>query len=123
MRQLSVLLLSDEGQDIAEYAMMVAVILLIVVGTLRIIGPTRTRFFLRSRVLSAEIDLLRVETKLSTGNCGLRTPAARSGFWLLFHRLSGLACPGATFFASFDVCGCTKLQFTLPRPPKLPLDG
>jgi len=61
MRQLSVLLLSDEGQDIAEYAVMVAVILLIVVGTLRIIGPTRTRFFLRSRVLSAEIDLLRVE--------------------------------------------------------------
>ena len=61
MRQLSVLLLSDEGQDIAEYAVMVAVILLIVVGTLRIIGPTRTRFFLGARVLSAEIDLLRVE--------------------------------------------------------------
>jgi len=61
MRQLSFLLLSDEGQDIAEYAVMVAVILLIVVGTLRIIGPTRTRFFLGSRVLSAEIDLLRVE--------------------------------------------------------------
>ena len=61
MRQLSVLLLSDEGQDIAEYAVMVAVILLIVVGTLRIIGSNSNTVFLRSRVLSAEIDLLRVE--------------------------------------------------------------
>jgi hypothetical protein len=38
MRQPFVLLSSDDGQDIAEYAVMVAVILIIVVGTLRLIG-------------------------------------------------------------------------------------
>jgi Flp pilus assembly pilin Flp len=51
MRQLSFLLLSDEGQDIAEYAVMVAVILLIVVGTLRIIGSNSNTVF--SSVASA----------------------------------------------------------------------
>jgi Flp pilus assembly pilin Flp len=51
MRQLSVLLLSDEGQDIAEYAVMVAVILIIVVGTLRIIGSNSNTVF--SSVASA----------------------------------------------------------------------
>ena len=51
MRQLSVLLLSDEGHDIAEYAVMVAVILLIVVGTLRIIGSNSNTVF--SSVASA----------------------------------------------------------------------
>lgn len=45
MRQLFVLLSSDEGQDIAEYAVMVAVILLIVVGTLRIIGSNANTVF------------------------------------------------------------------------------
>jgi hypothetical protein len=38
MRQLLVLLSCDEGQDIAEYAVMVAVILLIVVGILGLIA-------------------------------------------------------------------------------------
>jgi Flp pilus assembly pilin Flp len=51
MRQLYVLLSSDEGQDIAEYAVMVAVILLIVVGTLRIIGSNSNTVF--SSVASA----------------------------------------------------------------------
>ena len=41
----------DEGQDIAEYAVMVAVILLIVVGTLRIIGSNSNTVF--SSVASA----------------------------------------------------------------------
>ena len=45
MRQLSVLLLSDEGQDIAEYAVMLAVILVIVVGTLRLIGSNSNNAF------------------------------------------------------------------------------
>jgi Flp pilus assembly pilin Flp len=51
MRQLCVLLSSEEGQDIAEYAVMVAVILLIVVGTLRIIGSNSNTVF--SSVASA----------------------------------------------------------------------
>jgi Flp pilus assembly pilin Flp len=51
MRQLFVLLSSDEGQDIAEYAVMVAVILLIVVGTLRLIGSNSNTVF--SSVASA----------------------------------------------------------------------
>ena len=45
MRQILVLLSSDEGQDIAEYAVMVAVILLIVVGTLRLIGSNANTVF------------------------------------------------------------------------------
>ena len=36
---------SEDGQDIAEYAVMVAVILLIVVGTLRIIGSNSNTVF------------------------------------------------------------------------------
>jgi Flp pilus assembly pilin Flp len=46
-----VTLWSEEGQDIAEYAVMVAVILLIVVGTLRLIGSNSNTVF--SSVASA----------------------------------------------------------------------
>ena len=45
MRWLLVLFSSEDGQDIAEYAVMVAVILLIVVGTLRIIGSNANTVF------------------------------------------------------------------------------
>jgi Flp pilus assembly pilin Flp len=46
-----VTLWSEEGEDIAEYAVMVAVILLIVVGTLRLIGSNSNTVF--SSVASA----------------------------------------------------------------------
>ena len=36
---------NDEGQDIAEYAVMVAVILVIVVGTIRLIGGNANNVF------------------------------------------------------------------------------
>jgi Flp pilus assembly pilin Flp len=36
---------NDEGQDIAEYAVMLAVILVIVVGTLRLIGANANNVF------------------------------------------------------------------------------
>lgn len=39
------LVLDDEGQDIAEYAVMVAVILIIVVGTIRLIGSNANTVF------------------------------------------------------------------------------
>ena len=35
----------DEGQDIAEYAVMLAVILVIVVGTIRLIGGNSNNVF------------------------------------------------------------------------------
>jgi Flp pilus assembly pilin Flp len=35
----------DEGQDIAEYAVMLAVILVIVVGTIRLIGSNSNTVF------------------------------------------------------------------------------
>ena len=35
----------DQGQDIAEYAVMVAVILIIVVGTIRVIGTNANTVF------------------------------------------------------------------------------
>ena len=35
----------DEGQDIAEYAVMLAVILVIVVGTIRLIGANSNNVF------------------------------------------------------------------------------
>ncbi len=41
----------EEGQDIAEYAVMLAVILVIVVGTVRLIGSNANNVF--SRVGSA----------------------------------------------------------------------
>jgi Flp pilus assembly pilin Flp len=37
--------LEDEAQDIAEYAVMVAVILVVVVGTLRIVGSNANTVF------------------------------------------------------------------------------
>ncbi len=37
--------LEDEGQDIAEYAVMVAVILIVVVGTIRLIGSNSNTVF------------------------------------------------------------------------------
>ena len=36
---------NDEGQDIAEYAVMLAVILVIVVGTVRLIGSNSNNVF------------------------------------------------------------------------------
>ncbi|HKW67286.1 MAG TPA: hypothetical protein VJP04_08370 [Terriglobales bacterium] len=36
---------NDEGQDIAEYAVMLAVILVIVVGTVRLIGSQANNVF------------------------------------------------------------------------------
>ena len=39
------ILIKDEGQDIAEYAVMLAVILVIVVGTLRLIGSNANNVF------------------------------------------------------------------------------
>jgi Flp pilus assembly pilin Flp len=35
----------DQGQDVAEYAVMLAVILVIVVGTIRLIGSNATNVF------------------------------------------------------------------------------
>jgi Flp pilus assembly pilin Flp len=37
--------LEEEGQDIAEYAVMLAVILVIVVGTIRLIGGSANNVF------------------------------------------------------------------------------
>ena len=37
--------MDDEGQDIAEYAVMLAVILVIVVGTLRLVGSNANNAF------------------------------------------------------------------------------
>jgi Flp pilus assembly pilin Flp len=45
MSQLLYLFDSDEGQDIAEYAVMLAVILVIVVGTIRLIGSNSNTVF------------------------------------------------------------------------------
>ncbi len=46
MRKFLVQLWSDErGQDIAEYAVMLAVILVIVVGTIRLIGSNANNVF------------------------------------------------------------------------------
>ena len=42
---LSCLWRSEEGQDIAEYAVMLAVILIIVVGTVRLIGGNANNAF------------------------------------------------------------------------------
>jgi Flp pilus assembly pilin Flp len=39
------LLFEDEGQDIAEYAVMLAVILVLVVGTIRLIGTNSNNAF------------------------------------------------------------------------------
>ena len=36
---------NDEGQDIAEYAVMLAVILVLVVGTIRLIGSNANNVF------------------------------------------------------------------------------
>jgi Flp pilus assembly pilin Flp len=45
MAQLMRLWQEDEGQDIAEYAVMLAVILVIVVGTIRLIGSNANNVF------------------------------------------------------------------------------
>jgi Flp pilus assembly pilin Flp len=37
--------LTDEGQDIAEYAVMLAVILVLVVGTVRLVGSNANNAF------------------------------------------------------------------------------
>jgi Flp pilus assembly pilin Flp len=39
------LLRDDEGQDIAEYAVMLAVILVVVVGTIRLVGSNANNAF------------------------------------------------------------------------------
>jgi Flp pilus assembly pilin Flp len=45
MLKLAKAICSDEGQDIAEYAVMLAVILVLVVGTIRLIGSSANNVF------------------------------------------------------------------------------
>jgi Flp pilus assembly pilin Flp len=45
MMRLAKLLRNEEGQDIAEYAVMLAVILVIVIGTIRLIGGNANNVF------------------------------------------------------------------------------
>jgi Flp pilus assembly pilin Flp len=45
MRILNLLVSDDSGQDIAEYAVMLAVILVIVVGTIRLVGSNANNVF------------------------------------------------------------------------------
>ena len=45
MKRLLKLWQEEEGQDIAEYAVMLAVILVIVVGTIRLIGSNANNVF------------------------------------------------------------------------------
>lgn len=45
LRTLKQLFVEDSGQDIAEYAVMLAVILVIVVGTIRLIGSNANTVF------------------------------------------------------------------------------
>ena len=45
MRSFVKLVLDDSGQDIAEYAVMLAVILVLVVGTVRLIGSNANAVF------------------------------------------------------------------------------
>ncbi|HEV2401520.1 MAG TPA: hypothetical protein VGS27_31580 [Candidatus Sulfotelmatobacter sp.] len=45
MRLLSSLWFHEEGQDIAEYAVMLAVIMVLVVGTIRLIGSNASTVF------------------------------------------------------------------------------
>ena len=49
----------DQGQDIAEYAVMLAVILVIVVGTIRLIGSDANNVFSWLPVRSSSEYLLR----------------------------------------------------------------
>ena len=42
---LGILWTKDEGQDIAEYAVMLAVILVLVVGTIRLVGSNANNAF------------------------------------------------------------------------------
>jgi len=42
---ISTIWFDDEGQDIAEYAVMLAVILVIVVGTIRLVGSNANNVF------------------------------------------------------------------------------
>jgi Flp pilus assembly pilin Flp len=51
MTTLSELWVDDQGQDIAEYAVMLAVILVVVIGTIRLIGSNANNAF--STVASA----------------------------------------------------------------------
>jgi Flp pilus assembly pilin Flp len=43
--QIYEILFKDDGQDIAEYAVMLAVILVIVVGTIRLVGSNANNVF------------------------------------------------------------------------------
>jgi Flp pilus assembly pilin Flp len=45
MSSLSQFLKDDQGQDIAEYAVMLAVILVLVVGTIRLVGSKANNVF------------------------------------------------------------------------------
>jgi len=45
MTKLKRILMQEDGQDIAEYAVMLAVILVLVVGTIRLIGSNANSVF------------------------------------------------------------------------------
>jgi Flp pilus assembly pilin Flp len=65
MRMLARFWHEEEGQDIAEYAVMVAVILIIVVGTVRLIGSNSNTVF--SQVASAVHEKVQFPRKVLRG--------------------------------------------------------
>ena len=68
MRNIIDLLLADEGQDIAEYAVMLAVILVLVVGTIRLVGGMTVSIYVFPTLLK-EFQRLHsdVDVKVMTG--------------------------------------------------------
>jgi Flp pilus assembly pilin Flp len=57
----------DEGQDIAEYAVMLAVILVLVVGTIRLIGSNANNVFSNAASFHSIIDAKRISTWILRG--------------------------------------------------------
>ena len=58
----------DEGQDIAEYAVMLAVILVLVVGTIRLVGSNANTVCFRPRLLRFN-DPVRMTKRAPRGLC------------------------------------------------------
>jgi len=68
MTTLSELWVDDQGQDIAEYAVMLAAILVIVIGTIRLIGSNANNAF-SAVASSAPIEGLCWRLKVFEGSC------------------------------------------------------
>jgi len=117
MTTLSELWVDDQGQDIAEYAVMLAAILVIVIGTIRLIGSNANNAF-SAVASSAPIEGLCWRLKVFEGSCA---SVLQNAVWSMHREQSRHFGDERALRSQFR--SVAEPLFALPKSPVLSKPG